>query len=218
MSSPSFPLALDEFWRNLRFADRPEFVLQSYKQQSMDGSGNIMGAKFGQQKWRVDVMTAAGRHDADMDMQALVKALIGRDGAFLAYDTRRPFPKADPLGTVIAGATPTVRTVGDDNRSLSMQALPNGYDLTLGDYLLLKDGTGLRSLHQIMESIGANGSGDTQAFEVQPFLPTWIAVDQAVDLARPAPKFKILAGSYKPQSGSGNQSTGFGFSIISYAK
>jgi hypothetical protein len=218
MSSPSFPLALDEFWRRLRFAGRPEFVLQPYKQQSLDGGGNIIGAKFGQPKWQVDVMTAAGRHDSDMEMQALVKALIGRDGAFLAFDTRRPYPKADPLGIAIAGATPSVRTVGDDNRSLSLQGLVNGYDLTIGDYLLVKDGTGLRSLHQLMESISANGNAETQAFEVQPFLPPWIAVDHAIDLARPAPKFKILAGSYKPSTGSGNQSTGFGFSMVSYAK
>jgi hypothetical protein len=215
MSSPSFPLALSEFWKLLRFASRPEFELMQFKQQTMDGGGNIMSAKFGQPKWRCDVATTNGRHDADMDIQALIKALAGRDGTFLAYDIRRPFPKSDPVGTRISGYTPSVRTVGSDNRSLSLKGVRNGYDLTIGDYLLIKNGTGLRSLHQLMESASTDGVGQTQVFEVQPFLPTWIAVDQAVDLAQPAGKFKIVAGSYRPQSGSGNQTAGISFSMIS---
>jgi hypothetical protein len=212
--SISFPLQPNEFWSKLRFADRPEFELAQFKQQSMDGAGNAMSAKFGQPKWRCDVATAGGRHDADMQMQALIKALLGRDGAFLAYDIRRPNPKLDPLGTKITGYSPLVRTVGGDNRSLSLKALRSNYAFTVGDFLSIADGTGKRSLHQLMEDITASGT-TTAEFEVQPFLPTWIAVDQAVDLIHPVAKFKIVAGSYRPQSGSGNNSAGVSFSMIS---
>jgi hypothetical protein len=212
--SISFPLQPNEFWSKLRFAGRPEFELAQFKQQSMDGAGNAMSAKFGQPKWRCDVATAGGRHDSDMQMQALIKALLSRDGTFLAYDIRRPNPKLDPLGTMITGYSPLVRTVGSNNRSLSIKALRSNYAFTVGDFLSIADGTGKRSLHQLMEDITAGGT-TTAEFEVQPFLPTWIAVDQAVDLIHPVAKFKIVAGSYKPQSGSGNNSAGVSFSMIS---
>lgn len=212
--SISFPLQTGEFWNKLRFANRPEFELAQFKQQNMDGAGNTLSAKFGQPKWRCDVATAGGRHDADMEVQALIKALIGRDGTFLAYDIRRPNPKLDPLGTKITGYSPLVRTVGSNNRSLSLKALRSNYAFTAGDFLSVTDGTGKRSLHQLMEDITAGGT-TTAEFEVQPYLPTWIAVDQAVDLIHPVAKFKIVAGSYKPQGGAGNMSSGMSFSMIS---
>lgn len=209
-----FPLALNEFWKNIRFANRPEFELAQYKQQSIDGAGNTISAKFGQPKWRADVVTSNGRHDADMEIQAIIKALMARDGTFLAFDIRRPNPKLDPLGDAISGATPQVRTIGSDNRSLSLKGLTSGYDLSVGDFLSITDGSGKRSLHQLMESISASGT-TTAEFEVQPFLPSWIAVDQPADLAQPVGKFKIVAGSYRPQTGSGNRSAGVSFSMIS---
>jgi hypothetical protein len=210
----SFPLTAPQFWNKLRFANRPEFELAQFKQQSIDGAGNSIGAKFGQPKWRADVVTSNGRHDDDMESQALIKAMLGRDGAFLAYDIRRPNPKADPLGTLISGYTPQVRTVGSDNRSLSLKGLRSNYVLTTGDFLSVSDGSGKRALLQIMEDISASGT-TTAEFEVEPFLPSWIAVDQSVDLAHPLGKFKIVAGSYKPQTGAGNRSAGFGFSMMS---
>jgi hypothetical protein len=212
--SISFPLQVAEFWSKLRFAYRPEFELMQFKQQSADGGGNTMSSKFGQPKWRCDVVTAGGWHNSDMDIQAKLKALTGRDGTFLAYDIRRPNPKLDPLGTKITGYSPLVRTVGSNNRSLSLKALRTSYALSVGDFLSVADGTGKRSLHELMEDITASGT-TTAEFEVQPFLPTWIAVDQAVDLIHPVAKFKIVAGIYKPQTGSGNNSSGVSFSMIS---
>lgn len=214
MSLPNFPFTAGEFWNRIRFASRPEFELAHYRQQSIDGAGNTLSARFGQPKWRSDVVTSNGRHDDDMEVQALIKALLGRNGTFLAYDIRRPNPKRDPLGNTISGATVQVRTVGSNNRSLSLKGLTSNYAFTVGDFLSIGDGSGKRSLHQLMETISASGT-TTDEFEVQPFLPSWIAVNQAVDLVHPLAKFKIVAGSYKPQSGNGNRSQGISFSMIS---
>lgn len=214
MSFPNFPLTTGEFWNRIRFANRPEFDLGQFRQQSIDGAGNALGSRFGQPKWRADVVTSNGRHDDDMEIQALIKALYGRDGTFLAYDIRRPNPKLDPLGSIITGATVQIRTIGSNNRSLSLKGLTSGYRFTVGDFLSVTDGSGKRSLHQFMETISASGT-TTDEFDVQPFLPSWIAVDQSVDLLHPTAKFKIVAGSYKPQAGSGNRTQGIGFSIMS---
>lgn len=101
--SITFPLTPSQFWERIRFSGRPEFDLLDYKSESMDGAGNVFPAKYGEPKWRADVATPGGRHNADIEIQALIKALKGRDtGRFLAYDIRRPYPLADPLGAKLA--------------------------------------------------------------------------------------------------------------------
>lgn len=211
----SFPLQTSEFWGKIRFAGRPEFRLQSYKQQSMDGAGNLIGSKQGQSKWFSDVMTAGGWHNADLETQAMIKLLIERDGRFYAWDIRNPYPKLDRTGSKISGYAVKVKSVGSNNRSLALKTLRNGYVLSIGDKLSVTDGAGRRALLEVMEAATANGSGDTPEFEVLPFLPAWISANQSVDLIKPLAKFKIVPGSYRAQSGTGNMSGGVSFSMMS---
>lgn len=211
------PLQLSDFWRKIRFAYRPEFELLQYRQQNMDGAGNVLSNRLGSPKWQAAVRTAGGRHDADMDVQAMVKLLLGRDAAFFAYDIRQPWPAYDPGGAILSGSgfSPTIRTVGSNNRSLSLTGMPNRYKLAAGEKISFASGSGQVQLLELMEPAEANGAHNTPEFEVQPFLPTWIAPGQAVDVTRPRGKFKIVAGSYKPQDGQANRSSGISFSMIS---
>jgi hypothetical protein len=128
-------------------------------------------------------------------VQALIKALVGRDGTFVAYDIRRPCPKADPLGTLISGYTPSVRTVGSNNRSLSLKGVRSGYDLTVGDYLVIKrhrpavaasaDGKHLGQRHD-------DGRSSKCSRSCRPGSPS---IRRSISRSR-AGKFKIVAGSY----------------------
>jgi len=211
----TFPLGVTEFWQELRFAGRPEFALQMNQQASTDAAGNSLIASFGSPKWVSDVVTSPGLHAKDAKSAALIKAVIARNGSFLAYDISRKFPLYDKTGSIVGSSSVLVNSKGGNNRSLSLKGLPAGYVLNISDKLSITDGTGKRALMEVVESVTANGSGVTAEFEVTPFLFTWIAVNQAVDLTSPLGKFKISPGSYRPASASGNMRGGMSFSMYS---
>lgn len=211
----SYPLSRAAFWEAIRFAARPEFVLLQSKKQSQDAGGNTLTAFFGAPKWSVAVVTEGGHHNRNLATEADIKHLDGRDGTFLAYDIRRPFPASDPDGSIVAGSTVQVRTKGTNNRSISLKGLPAGYQITKGDKLSIVYASTRYFLVEVMESAAANGSGNTDEFEIQPTMPIGIAINDSVVLNRPPGKFKIVAGSYRPASGRGNIADGVGFSMIS---
>jgi hypothetical protein len=214
--SISFPLSINEFWTTFPMLDgSSEMELVGYRQQSMDGAGNAISAKFGQPKWRQEVLVAPMYFETANLFRAMMKVLGQREGAFLAYDRWQPFPAYDPRGQVIGGFTPSVKTVGSDNRSLSIKGLPAHYKLAAGEKISVADGSGKHALMELMEDTEANGSGNTPEFEVQPFLPAWIAVDQGVDISKPLGTFKIVAGSYKPATVEGSRAVNASFTMIS---
>lgn len=209
----SFPLSTTDFWDKLGVFEF-DLDLVHYLKQSITGGGDILTAKFGEPKWAGNVVLRPNYHSESQNINALFKALLGRNGTFLAYDTRRDGPYEDADGSAISGSTVLVRDIGGDNRSLSLKGLPPGYVITVGDRFSVVNGT-YRALFEAMETVVANGATNTVAFEVQPFLPPWIAVDQAVDLFRPVIKFRIVTGSYKTPKGRRNISDGASFSMIS---
>lgn len=214
--SISFPLGNAEFWSKIHFAGRPEFVLTQYQKQSITGGGDILIAKFGEPKWMVEVSFARGHHNLNQESLAMLKVLLGRNGSFVAYDIRQPFPAFDPTGSIASGLTVQVKTKGSDNRSLSLKGFStSGFQLKAGEKISVTDGAGKRALFEAMEAVTADGSGNTAEFEVQPFLPVWVAVNQAVDVSKPMGKFKIVPGSLRPSSGNGNMADGSSFTMIS---
>lgn len=213
--SISYPLAASAFWEALRFASRPEFVLSQNRKQSGDGAGNTLSAFYGAPKWTVDVSLAGGRHNRNLTQEADIKHLEGRDGTFLAYDIRKPYPVFDPTGAILGASTVQVKSKGSNNRSLALKGLPAAYQITKTDKISILYGSTKRFLFEVMETVTADGSGDTTEFEIQPFIPTSVAVNDAVTLVKPCGKFKIVAASYSPSSGRGDVSDGVGFSMIS---
>jgi hypothetical protein len=212
----SFPLSISQFWNTFPMLDgSSEMELIGFRQQSMDGAGNAMSAKFGQPKWRQEVLVAPMHFETANLFRAMMKVLSQRDGVFLAYDRWQPFPAYDPRGQIISGSSPSVKTVGSNNRSLSLKGMPAHYELAAGEKISVTDGSGKRALLELTEDIEANGSGNTPEFELQPFLPTWIAVDQTIDISKAPGKFKVLAGSYKPAAVEGNRAVNAGFTMIS---
>lgn len=210
-----FPLSNGAFWSKIRFAGRPEFMLAHYQQQSLTGGGDILIAKFGESKWTADIAIEGGLHAANQQTLAMLKALAARNGSFLAYDIRQPYPAYDPTGSIVSGASVQVRTKGSDNRSLSLKGFSGVYQLAVGEKISVSNGSGKRALLELMEPASAGGPGNTEVFEVQPFLPVWLAVDQAVDIVKPQGKFKLVPGSHRPSSGSGNLADGSSFTMIS---
>lgn len=101
----TYPLSAAAFWESLRFASRPEFVRLHKKKQSEDGGGNVRSASLGAPKWGTTVAIEGGRHDANMGQEADIGQMEMRDGTFLAYDIRRPWPASDDGGAKLAGGS-----------------------------------------------------------------------------------------------------------------
>lgn len=211
----TYPLPALDFWERLRFGGRPEFVPQLGKSQSADAGGNVFGSFRGRPKWGVSVSVEGGRHDANAITAADLGQFDMRDGTFLAYDIKRPFPAADFGGVRLGTASVQVKSKGSNNRSIALKGLPVGYVISKGDWLSILYASTRRFLFKALESAVANGSGETVEFEIQPFLPKLIAVNDAVTLKKPCGKFKIVAGSYRPAGGAGNLDDGASFSMVS---
>lgn len=211
----TYPLALTDFWELLRFADRPVFMPQHNRKQSISGGGDVMSTVYGRPKWVVSVMLSGGWHNRNIIQEADLMHVSSRDGTILAYDIRRPYPADDPDGWKLDGMEITVKTKGSNNRSLSLEGLRPEFTVTKGDkYSVLYD-TDKRFLFEVMETDQADGVGDTAEFEIWPYLPDALTVGDVVTMRKACGKFKLVSGSFRPGGGVGNMAAGFSFSLIS---
>lgn len=210
------PLAIADFWEKLHFAGRPVLVAQQARKGSSDGNGNMLSATFGvRPKWRADVQLSDGLHNKHLMQENDLMGLGGRDGTFLAYDVRKPYPLSDPEGWRLGDDVITIKSIGSNNRSIALEGFNRRFIVSKTDkYSVLYDST-KRFLFEVSETVTADGVGETVEFEIWPFLPPGVAAGDVVTLRKAPGKFKLAAGSYKPGSGVGNTASGPSFSMIS---
>lgn len=214
----TYPLALTDFWERLRFADRPTFIPQHNKSQSVSGGGKILSSFRGQPKWLVNVQLAGGWHDRNLVTEADIMHLNSRDGTVLAYDIRHPFPADDPDGWKLNGLDIVVASIGGDNRSVSLSGLRGQFIVTKTDKLSIAYGTDKVFLCEVQETVQADDAGLSPVFEIWPPLPTTtetVEVGDSVIMRKPPGKFEVVANSYRPSGGAGNMAAGFAFSLVS---
>jgi hypothetical protein len=204
----TYPLAYNVFWENLRWIDRPVFVAQHNRKQSVSGGGDIRSTLYGRPKWSINVTVAGGRHNRNLLEEADLMHIGSRDGTILAYDLRRPFPVNDPDGWKLHDRAVTVKTKGSNNRSLSLQDVSPQYIVTKGDKMSIPYDTNKYFLFEAMETVQADGLGDTPEFEIWPYLPAAFDVGDPVTMRKACGKFKLSAGSYRPGG------VGFSFTLI----
>lgn len=210
------PLGVAEFWEKLHFAGRPVFVPQQARKGSSDGHGNMLSAAFGvRPKWSASVQLSDGRHSRHLMQENDLAGLGGRDGTFLAYDIRTPYPASDPEGWRLGDSVITVKSIGANNRSIALEGFARAFTVTKTDKLSILYSSSKRFLCEVRETVTGNAGGETAEFEVWPFLPPGIVVGDVVTLRKAPGKFKIVAGSYRPGSGAGNMASGPSFSMVS---
>jgi hypothetical protein len=117
------------------------------------------------------------------------------------YDPKLPYPVRYPGGvsslTRAGGGafdgTATITAIA--TRSITLGTLPAGFILTAGDKIGLIHGT-RRSLHMIVESVTANGSG-VATVSVEPKIPTTIfSTSSTANLVRPVCRMMVVADSW----------------------
>lgn len=167
--------------------------------QELSGTqgGAIIVADLRPALWSLDVESAMLDRGKALQAEALFALLDGSLSSFYGWNPKAQYPQADPMGSIVGAAAVKIKSLNADNKRLALKALPAGYVLTRGDFLAFDYGAGpSRALHQVMAAtVTADGSGDTAEFEVRPHIRTGAAVDDAVNLKRPAAEMLILPGS-----------------------
>lgn len=164
---------------------------QFQQETSGIGTAEFLAADLGAPYWEADVTSRPYPHQEARALLARLLALRGSLGAFYLYDPRACYPAADRRGFLIEGATVLVDSVESNRRDLNLKGLPAGYVLTAGDYVAITYLTTRRALHLVVVGGTADGSGDLQV-ELAPTIRPGVAADDAVSLARPAAKVKLL--------------------------
>lgn len=200
------PLSIEAFADKLRIQS-VKWHLQRYDELSGLGSGQIIAAQLSPPKWMADVsMAASVSTDIDhaLGIQALVESLDGSLRAFYLYAPQSAFPQADPTGSILGSSSPTLHTIGADNRSIRIGGLPSGYTITAGDMLAFDYGSNptRRALHRVVETATASG-GVTPLFEIAPPLRAGASTGAAIHLRKPAAKMVMVPGSFDPGTSEG---------------
>lgn len=184
---------------DIDIADQTVSLVSRQEFGSRSANGTTYGKDFGSALWTVSFTTGPIPNDDALAYEALLNSLDGVIGSFEAGDLRRPYPRLYPTGT---GANDGVlASVNANNKAISLSGLAASQVVSIGDYLSFTYGTS-RALHQVMETVTANGSGTTSEFEVRPHLrPGWtLSPAIAVTLKNPAGIFSLVPGSVQSKA------------------
>jgi hypothetical protein len=175
-----------------------EWKMLDQQELSGLGSGEILAADLAPRLWEGDVSTGPIYNDDAAELQGLFETLDGSINAFFLYDPRKPYPRFDPTGSILGVAAPVIASLGANNKSMTVSALPAAYVLSAGDYLAFDYGTNptRRAYHRIVETATANGSGVTPLFEVRPHIRPGATVSTPIILKKPSAKVVLVPGSF----------------------
>ncbi len=186
---------------SIKYADQV-WTLVSRQEYSRQANGVTRAKDFGSALWNAQYTTAPLPNDDAIAFEAALNSLDGVINSFYAGDLRRIYPRAHADGNFTDSAK--IASIGGDGKSLSLNTLAAGFQLSVGDYLSFDYGTGpSRALHQLVEAVTANGSGVTPIFEVRPYLQPGATTGTAVTMKRPAAAMVLMPASIQPKIQSG---------------
>lgn len=191
----------------LRPAGRPILDIERYEEASSTARGQGWTAEIGRPLWTVSMDLFQQSPEVAREIDAKVRAL----------GTNRPFLWTDPsydLGGREPGASVTVRAISPDRTQISLQGLPAGYPVQIGDRFSITHGGNWYFAEFATEGL-ANGSGQTGLMTVTPYPLLTLVAGAAVELAAPVLQVRVPQGAYRPFTAmKGNWSEGASISMI----
>jgi hypothetical protein len=191
----TFPLDLNEFFAGFcpisTTFDLGEAVLLN-----QTGGGEIIRSDYGTRLWTGRVNLAPVRPVEIEAIRAIIRPLQDSRGSFLIFPRHKQGPASlGPASTV--DVTAQINSLPSNTRTITLKLLAPGFVITAGDFLSFTylSGPTRYAFHQAAESIVANSSGVTGAFEVMPPIRPGAAVNAVVRLYRPRLKAVMVPGS-----------------------
>lgn len=185
------------------------FELKWVQQQSMDRAGRVFTKDLGDPIWIGAFNTGTMSHDDCVEFQARLNSLRGSLETFSAYDTRRPYPRTLPQGG-FDDSLCTLFAINGSRNEIRVDNIPTGLVPKIGDKLAFTYDTTRRSLHEVVEQPGINGSNVTTSFEVRPNIPVGVTTGTSVTFSKPDCEMNLRPGSLQYAD------AGSGMGIISF--
>lgn len=209
----SFPIPVAEFAATLRPSDYG-FELMEALEKSEGGDGSIDTADFGPRLWSGGFVLSRMHFGQAEAVKAVLDALTFAGRSFQVCDPVLTGPAADPAGSALGAATPSLLAVPSGGRTLQIQGLPTGYQISRGDKLSFVSTGGAVSLHRVVTGGSAGGAGNTGNIEVVPNVRSVAAPGDPVTLVRPYCLALIRPGSVRPGRRRGVHVTGMAFDWV----
>lgn len=168
--------------------------LVSRQEMSRQAGGRTIGKNFGSALWLMSYATKPLPNDDAGAFEAALDSLDGVIQTFEAADLRRVMPRLYPTG--IGANNGTLLSVNANNKALALSGLAAGQVVSAGDFLSFTYGTA-RALHRAVETVTADGSGNTAQFEVRPHIRTGWTLSPAIAVTLKTPRgiFALVPGS-----------------------
>ena len=178
------------------------FALHRQRQYSKGADGTVYRADLAPPLWMCTITSVPMVHSLAQQVLALLQASEDDLSTFFVWDISLPAPQADPNGTILGAATPTIASIDSSNRMVTIQALPANYTLTRGDYIsVLRASDSKRQLFKVVDpTVVASSAGITPLFQLSPYIRTGMAVNDTVYLLKPAVEMVIQPGTLKVAS------------------
>lgn len=177
----SYPLTPAQFQDQFKISVA-EFFLKNPREVNTTSGGAQLSASVGFSVW-LGTFTLVPTNDRSLAAKrdALLSVLDRTGSSFLVYDPAKTHPAADPTGSILGAATPTLTSVNAlDNREITLGGLPVGYQLTAGDYIGIRSGAKYW-LHRVVTDV----AGATPTVEVTPFANPEMPGGAEVTLIKP---------------------------------
>jgi hypothetical protein len=181
----------------LRFNEKV-FDIGYHQQISPGGVGHNQTIERATPMWYAEYQTPPLRSEREDEARAFFDLLDGGMETFLAYDPRRPMPRAfasipvtDDPWTQVGQTAPRVTAVSIINGTLTLDRLVTGIVITAGDYISYKVGN-IWCLHRAAETVTAVANAATVKVRPRPFVTTGFPVN--IRYRRAVCQMKIIGG------------------------
>ncbi len=176
------------------------FDLLWRQEQSRTAGGQTIVKDLGSPLWQLKAQSKTLRANELDHWRARLSAMENGFATFYAFPLSRKYPILYPFGgwptgSVFNGYSANLFAINTNRKSIRVSALPVGFTLSVGDYI------SFGSLHQVMETAIADGSGVTPSFEVRPHLWPETVTGITVSVKTPSCVMTIMPGSISSESG-----------------
>lgn len=205
MALPS-TLPIASFADLIRVSDAT-FKQEWQQQRSATGGGETRYSDRAPSLWSVELTSPPMEHAEAEGLMALANSRAGGLKTVLLYNPKLPYPASDPDGSILGATVPKLNVISD-RLHVSFSGFPPGYMIPLGTFFGIVFDTSRYYLGQFAEARTANPiTGAVASVEVWPPLPALITGTPAINLKKPAAKFRIVPGSAFPSTVSTLHST-----------
>lgn len=194
--SLTFPLTMPSLG-----AETSLFEIARVDYQSPETGGRLGGITAGFPLWRLTLALGPMAQAEGDAWRAFVAALRGAQRTFLARDLLRPYPaayRAGFAGLSRAGGgafdgTATSWSVSGTADALTLNGLPAGLTLAVGDLVSFSWSPSRRALVRVIAPATASGAGVAVAV-IEPALPSLVPSGAVATLAQPDVVMRLIPG------------------------